>query len=47
MLILFLRFQQQHLAEARQLKKGDKIAIKGSCSGAVLVNILETETYQF
>jgi hypothetical protein len=34
-------FQEQHLAEARTLKTGDSISIKGSCSGVSYSEILD------
>lgn len=34
-------FQEQHLAEAKSLKKGDSISIKGSCSGVSYSEILD------
>jgi hypothetical protein len=34
-------FQEQHLAEAKQLKEGDQVSIKGSCSGGAYSSILE------
>ncbi|MBS1512280.1 MAG: hypothetical protein JST86_15630 [Bacteroidetes bacterium] len=40
-------FQQQHLAEARQLKVGDSVAIKGSCSGGTYSEILDAEKVEF
>jgi len=40
-------FQQQHLAEARQMKEGDLVSIKGSCSNGAFSNILETEYITF
>ena len=40
-------FQQQHLNEAKQIKKGDKVSIKGSCSNGSFSNILETEYITF
>jgi uncharacterized protein YxeA len=40
-------FQQQHLAEAKQLKEGDKVSIKGSCSGGTYSEILGTEFISF
>jgi TolA-binding protein len=40
-------FQQQHLNEARQLKVGDSVSIKGSCSGGVYSEILGTEYITF
>lgn len=40
-------FQQQHLAEAKQIKQGDEVTIKGSCSGAVYSEILATQYISF
>ena len=40
-------FQQQHLNEAKQMKPGDKVSIKGSCSNGAFSNILETEYITF
>jgi len=40
-------FQEQHLKEAKQLKVGDSVSIKGSCSGGVYSAILETEFISF
>lgn len=40
-------FQQQHLTEAKQMKEGDKVSIKGSCSNGAFSNILETEYITF
>jgi uncharacterized membrane protein len=34
-------FQEQHLAEAKSLQKGDSISIKGSCSGLSYSEILD------
>jgi len=34
-------FQEQHLAEAKSLKEGDSISIKGSCSGVSYSEILD------
>lgn len=34
-------FQEQHLAEAKKLKTGDSISIKGSCSGVSYSEILD------
>lgn len=39
---IIFAFQQQHLEEAKALKVGDKVAIKGSCSGGAYSEILET-----
>jgi len=40
-------FQQQHLAEAKTVKVGDNISIKGSCSGGAFSKILEAEFITF
>ncbi len=40
-------FQQQHVAEAKTIKAGDAISIKGSCSGGAFSEILETEYITF
>jgi len=40
-------FQQQNLAEAKAIKEGDKVSIKGSCSGGAYSQILETEFITF
>ena len=40
-------FQQQHLDEAKAIKEGDKISVKGSCSGGAYSNILEAEYITF
>ena len=39
---IIFAFQQQHLQEAKQLKEGDSVSIKGSCSGGTYSEILET-----
>ena len=44
---IIFAFQQQHLAEAKQLKEGDKVSIKGSCSGGTYSEILGTEFVSF
>jgi TolA-binding protein len=44
---IIFAFQQQHLKEAKQLKEGDSVSIKGSCSGGVYSSILETEFITF
>lgn len=44
---IIFAFQQQHLAEARQMKTGDNVSIKGSCSGGSYSEILETESINF
>jgi hypothetical protein len=40
-------FQQQHLEEARTVKAGDSISIKGSCSGSIYSEILKTTVISF
>lgn len=40
-------FQQQNLTEAKAIKEGDKVSIKGSCSGGAYSQILETEFITF
>ena len=44
---IIFAFQQQHLAEAKKIKVGDSVAIKGSCSGGTHSDILETEFVTF
>lgn len=44
---IIFAFQQQHLKEAKQLKQGDMVSIKGSCSGGAFSRILETEFITF
>ena len=40
-------FQEQYIAEAKTVKIGDSVSIKGSCSGGVLSEILGTEFITF
>ena len=40
-------FQQQHLAEAKTIKEGDSISIKGSCSGSIYSEILDATAINF
>jgi len=44
---IIFAFQQQHLAEAKSIKQGDQVSIKGSCSGGAYSEILETEFITF
>ncbi len=44
---IIFAFQEQHLKEAKQLKEGDMVSIKGSCSGGTYSKILETEFISF
>lgn len=40
-------FQQQHLDEAKSVKAGDSVSIKGSCSGGTYSEILGVEKIDF
>jgi hypothetical protein len=40
-------FQQQDAANAKKVKQGDSVSIKGSCSGGVYSDILATEFITF
>jgi RecJ-like exonuclease len=40
-------FQQQDIANVKKIKQGDSVSIKGSCSGGVYSDILETEFITF
>ncbi len=40
-------FQEQHVAEAKAVKVGDNVSIKGSCSGGIYSDILGTEFITF
>jgi len=44
---IIFAFQQQHLQEAKQMKAGDSVSIKGSLSNGVYSEILETEKIEF
>ena len=44
---IIFAFQEQHIKEAKQLKEGDIVSIKGSCSGGTFSKILETEYITF
>lgn len=44
---IIFAFQKENQAEARKLKSGLKVAIKGSCSGGVYSSILEAESISF
>ena len=44
---IIFAFQEQHIKEAKQLKQGDDVSIKGSCSGGTYSKILETEFISF
>jgi hypothetical protein len=40
-------FQQQDVAKAKEIRVGEKVSIKGSCSGGAYSEILETEYITF
>jgi hypothetical protein len=40
-------FQSQHAAEAKTIKEGDAVSIKGSCSGGTFSEILGVEKIDF
>jgi RecJ-like exonuclease len=40
-------FQQQDVANVKKIKQGDSVSIKGSCSGGIYSEILETEFISF
>lgn len=44
---IIFAFQQQHMADAKKLKAGDRVSIKGSCSGGTFSEILETWLISF
>jgi len=44
---IIFAFQQQHLAEAKAMKVGEAVSIKGSCSGGTYSEILETQSISF
>ena len=44
---IIFAFQQQHLQETKQLKVGDSVSVKGSCSGGTYSEILEAEKIEF
>ena len=44
---LIFAFQDQHMAEAKDLKEGDNVVIKGSCSDGVYSEILGTYFISF
>lgn len=44
---IIFAFQQKDLAEAKKVKAGDSVSIKGSCSGGTYSEILETEYITF
>ena len=44
---LIFAFQSQHMAEAKKIKEGDNVVIKGSCSDGVYSEILGTYFISF
>lgn len=44
---IIFAFQQQHVHQAKQLKEGDKVTIKGSCGNGIYSQILETQYITF
>lgn len=44
---IIFAFQQQHLNEAKAMKEGEQVSIKGSCSNGAFSSILETEYITF
>jgi uncharacterized protein (DUF1330 family) len=44
---IIFAFQQQHLAEAKAMKEGQTVSIKGSCSNGAFSNILDAEYITF
>ena len=44
---IIFAFQQEHLTEAKKLRKGELVSIKGSCSGGIYSEILETRYISF
>ena len=44
---IIFAFQQQHVNEAKAIKEGDAVSIKGSCSNGAFSNILEAEYVTF
>lgn len=44
---IIFAFQKENQAEAKKIKPGDKVSIKGSCSNGIYSDILETESITF
>lgn len=44
---IIFAFQEQHLDEAKSLKAGEPVSIKGSCSGGIYSDILGTNVISF
>ena len=41
---IIFAFQDEEIQKAKQLKEGDSVSIKGSCSGGIYSDILEAES---
>lgn len=44
---IIFAFQNQYLKEAKQISEGDSVTIKGSCSGGIYSEILESASVSF
>lgn len=44
---IIFAFQQQHLDEAKAMKEGNMVSVKGSCSNGAFSDILEAEYITF
>ena len=44
---IIFAFQDQYMKEAKQIQTGDEVAIKGSCSGGIYSEILESVSISF
>lgn len=44
---IIFAFQQQHLQEAKAMKEGEQVSIKGSCSNGAYSDILEAQYITF
>ena len=44
---IIFSFQAQHMEDAKKIKMGQEVSIKGSCSGGAYSQILETEFITF
>lgn len=44
---IIFAFQKENQPEAKKVKEGEQVSIKGSCSGGAYSNILETEYITF
>lgn len=44
---IIFAFQNQYLKEAKQINEGDSVIVKGSCSGGIYSEILESASVSF